>query len=110
MKAPTIGELNTRVTFQQPIVSADNAGGQNVVWQPYATRWSAVKAVQATEASNDAAIRAQTRIQIILRADDGINATMRCVIGSVAYSILAVYPLDNTPHWMICALVRKEGL
>jgi SPP1 family predicted phage head-tail adaptor len=110
MNVPTIGELKTRVTFQQPITMTDNAGGQIVTWQSYGTRWGAIRAVRGSEVESDAVTRAQTRLQVIVRADDSIHTTWRCVIESVIYIILTVYRLDGAPQWIVCALERKEGI
>jgi SPP1 family predicted phage head-tail adaptor len=110
MKAPTIGELNTRISFQSAIITADDAGGQSITWQPYRTVWGAVRSSRGSEVRVGEAVRARLRQHIVIRADDTIDATMRCMIEGVIYTILAVYRMHTALHWMVIEIERKEGV
>jgi SPP1 family predicted phage head-tail adaptor len=110
MKAPTIGELNTRITFQQAVSVSDATGGQTVTWQAFRTVWGAYRQIRGSEEQRGDVVRSHIRQHIIIRMQDGITATMRCVIAGVTYTILTVHRLDADGQWLVCALEREEGL
>jgi SPP1 family predicted phage head-tail adaptor len=110
MKAPTIGELHARVSFQQPIIEADATGGQYVTWQPYRTLWGMIKNSRGGEEQQGESQRPKMQLQIIIRMRYDITPMMRCFIDEVIYNIVSIYPLDSDKRWLVCDLQRKEGI
>jgi SPP1 family predicted phage head-tail adaptor len=111
MKHNNIGRFNERVVFQQPIQTADNAGGFIVTWQNFRTIWGFVKEHDSSEKIIGEVNRFVQEKTLIIREQSGLNEQMRCVIVGKTYSIIAIHPSNDIPQgWLELELQLMEGI
>jgi SPP1 family predicted phage head-tail adaptor len=75
------GQNRSRLTFDMPSVSIDDAGGQSVVWATQFTVWAWIHPLTGRERSRSDQIIADLDTRIRIRWDPRtarINATWRC--------------------------------
>lgn len=77
-----IGQLNTRVTIQQPTFVADSHGGRSVTWHALVTVWAKVAPITGREALLAQQMTAVLSTTVTIWFRDDITATQRVVVGT----------------------------
>lgn len=102
------GELNRRLTLQEPVESADDFGGVIRSYGAVTTLWAQVTPVSArAEAVADSLGDAQ-RYVITIRARADITTRHRFVEGTRIYRIVAISESDDRCFLAITAEVRGD--
>lgn len=92
---PKIGALRHRVTLEEPVTSADGAGGRSVTWSAVATLWAAIEPVGAAEVT--VADRLDGRVTLRDRAD--IVGGMRLTMDGRIFRVLVAHDPDEAGRW-----------
>lgn len=101
------GQLNSIVRIQRPAATQDAAGQPTTGWTDVTTVWANVlhpNGAETIKAGKDVSI-VQTSVRI--RRRSGIDASMRVLHGTAAYTIRAVLPDEEKRDRMdlVCELV-----
>ncbi len=98
------GMLKERVLFQQEARSADGIGGFQSAWEAYATRWAYVQLFNGASTSESDTLRSRVTKRVTIRRDDGVNASMRCILNSSIYRIEWVATSVFDPRFTECRI------
>lgn len=72
-----IGDLDTRVTIQQKIVTTDPEGLVTETWNDIATVWANLRGLRGREFFQAAAVNAENTVMVTIRYRPGITTGMR---------------------------------
>lgn len=93
-----IGSLRHRVTFQEPVLTPDGAGGFSETWRDIADTpevAGAVVALSAAERQAFGQLQSTVTHKIYIRMRDGLTPAMRAVKGDEVYEISALFDRDG---------------
>jgi len=103
--------MRHRVTLQQPVLTADTAGGYTRAWTNVATLWAQIEPMTQRAISNekfvDERLAAITTHRITLRYYAGVTADMRLLYGSRIFNIVSVVNADE--RGVLLQILAKEG-
>lgn len=87
------GRLRHRITIQRRVDSQDESGNQTVSWESLHVNVPAeIVALSAREFVSSQAMQSGVTTRIMVRALEGLDATMRIVHGSKIYNPMAWLP------------------
>jgi SPP1 family predicted phage head-tail adaptor len=93
MSARTLASrLNRRVVIEQPVLSADGAGGNSLSWSVLATVWAEVEPGEGSRGEQVVAAQLSDRPRavVVMRYRDDVDATMRLKMDGVVWAIRSV--------------------
>lgn len=106
LKSISIAALRHRVTLQRSILTADDAGGSERVFQPLDTVWASIEPVAGT-AGVDAGREAQTlTYRFVMRWRNDVDAACRIILGSRIFQIHAVADADESRRYLAVIAVE----
>ncbi len=95
-KAPSLTQrFQTPLILQQPIFSPDGGGGTQKQWEAVTKVWGQVIPQSAKEVEHDGHLVMKTQLDIYMRPQTFINATMRLVDGQSHYYITGYYRVSQ---------------
>jgi SPP1 family predicted phage head-tail adaptor len=83
------------VTFQSVSTTQSSSGEYAKTWSTYATRRCTLDLQPGSESSTIGTNQAATSATISVRYVNGLDATMRAVVGGRTFEIESVTPVDN---------------
>jgi SPP1 family predicted phage head-tail adaptor len=104
-----IGELNRRLTLQEPAETADGAGGSTRAYATVTTLWAKVEPVSARYDIVAAAGGATVTHRITVRAGPEITALHRFVEGARIYRVVAVRDEDSSRRFRVVHAEERMG-
>lgn len=104
------GELRHRIVLQQPVSSAQDAGGQpTIAWTTKATVWAAVKPLQGREFFSAEKVNSDIDHRIVIRYyAGGITPSWRVQFGTRIFQIQSIIVPNETKEEM--QLMCKETI
>lgn len=110
MTAPAIfdpGRLRHRLVLEQPVDSADDAGGVVRSYQTAATVWAAIEPLTAKESVSAGELGATLTHRITIRAGVAVTVRHRFTLGLRTFRIASVRDPDESGRF-IEALVEER--
>jgi head-tail adaptor len=111
MKAP---RLNLEVVLENPVRTADGAGGYSESWQALGTLWAQILPGSGREANGPAGAVSLSRHRVILRAAP-VGQQMRPVagqrlrLGTRRLAVEAVTELPDQPLYLRCDVTEETA-
>jgi SPP1 family predicted phage head-tail adaptor len=106
MTAP--GELDRRLTLEEPVETADGTGGVTLSYTPVTTLWANVEPVSARSITVADAPGATITHRIIVRRRPAISTRHRFVEGTTIYRVVTVRDDATRRFLVIGAEVRED--
>lgn len=108
------GSLNRQITIQKPGAGKDPAGQPMKAWVDVATVWANVKSqtgmgvVTGEQSGVEASV---TRYSFRIRYRQGLDASMRVLMGSTVYDITSVQMDESAREWtdLVCNRGANNG-
>ncbi|MBN8531725.1 MAG: phage head closure protein [Alphaproteobacteria bacterium] len=104
----TAGRLRERVTIQQPVETADTAGGVTVSWNDVATVWAEVTPLTGTESVVAAKLQSGVSHRVVVRYRSGVTARHRLSFGGRVFAVQAVFDVEERGEFL--ELLVREGV
>ena len=105
------GKLRHRVTIQQEVETQNpDTGAVSVSWVTYADRWAEYVAQSVREFIAASAVQSEVKGRFIVRADEGITASMRVIHRGKAFAILGPPMPDPDSGLEYMTLAVSEGV
>ena len=107
----SIGDLRTRITFQEPTVSKDGGGAQLPGWTDVDTnptvwaRW--VNAHGQENVQN--AVKSVRRATVTIRHRDDVRTTWAVVANGERWVIISIDAVQDQRRWIELVVERTEG-
>lgn len=98
-----IGELDRRVTLEQPADAPDGCGGFARVWTPVADLWAKIEATGGRELPPEA----ERRSRLTLRWRGGVTPAQRFVFDGRVFEIETVRDPDGLARYLVCDCVES---
>ncbi|MFZ3172073.1 MAG: phage head closure protein [Carboxydocellales bacterium] len=89
------GELNRRITIQQPVETPDSEGVTTTTWGTFTTAWAAVEPLSGREFFNAQQFNSELTTRFRIRYQSGITTKMRVLFEARVFDILSVIPLKS---------------
>ena len=91
------GMLTERIVFEREVETADGLGGFASGWEDFATHWAYVTVIGGAPVNEGGAERARITRRVIIRRDDTLDISMRCVLDTLIHRIewVAVFTGDH---------------
>jgi SPP1 family predicted phage head-tail adaptor len=96
-----IGELNRRLTLQEPVETADGAGGVTRTYADVATVWARIDPVSARYDIVAAGAGATVTHRITIRSGPDVTTRHRFTEGARVYRVVAVRDADATRRFRV---------
>jgi SPP1 family predicted phage head-tail adaptor len=90
-----IGAMRERLTLEQPVRTADGAGGAAVTWQTVTELWAHVRPISGDERLRHDQVAGRLTHEVWIRHRIGIAPAMRFVQGGRVYEIVAILELGR---------------
>lgn len=110
--AVRIGELRTRITFQQPTVSKDAGGAQSSGWTNVATNptvWARWVNAHGQEVVGSDALKSVQRATVTVRHRTDILTTWLVLKGGEAWQVISVDPVRGENRYVELVVERAKG-
>ena len=108
-RRPTIGELDQRVTIEQPTLVDDSSGtGKDRTWSTLAKVWARVTPVSGSERVLGAQVESPTLYRVVIRRRADVTAHMRVLWITKSMNIKAV--VDPGPREAFMTLDCEAGV
>lgn len=103
----TASHLRTLVTVQRPATGADTLGQPLAGWVELVKLRADVRHLSGSETAKADGVISAVRASARVRRRSDITPAMRLLIGSAAYAIKAVVPVEDGRSWMdlVCEAV-----
>ena len=101
--APRIGAMRHRVTIEEPVRSADEAGGADINWQAVATVWAEIQPKTGREVFESDQLGGRVTHDVRMRYRDGVSAKMRLFHAGRLFDIRYVANVGEGSQWLMCA-------
>jgi SPP1 family predicted phage head-tail adaptor len=101
------GELNRRLVLEEPVESADGAGGVTRSYGTVTTLWAAVRPVSARGDVLAAAAGATVTHRIVIRTRAGLTTRHRLRDGSRIFRIVALRDPDGSGRFIEIAAEER---
>lgn len=109
-KAPTaIGTLRHRITIETVTLTPDGQGGSTAAWSTFATVWSRLEVLGATQRLFAGELQTQRTHKITLRYLLGVTTTMRVVYQGRTFQIHGQRDLDERKFYMQLDVEENQG-
>lgn len=108
----SLDELRTRITFQQPTVTADAGGAQVPSWANITTNptvWARWINAHGEEAIASEAIQSAQRATVTVRYRSDLVSTWRVVKGSEYWQIISIDQVQGRNRWTEMIVERVKG-
>lgn len=102
------GDLNHRLTIEQPAFTQDSSGDMVPAWSTLAEVWGHVAPVSAREFTEANAEQSKVTARIVIRYRADVDASMRVMHRGKAYNIEGVLP-DAESGLEYITLACSEG-
>jgi SPP1 family predicted phage head-tail adaptor len=102
-----IGELNKRVTLQEPVQTADGMSGFTVTWTQAAVVWAAVWPISANEMKDAMQTGLTITHRIRMRYRPGVKASWRISWDDRYFNIVSI--IDPSSDHTVLDLMCKEA-
>ncbi|HYD17048.1 MAG TPA: phage head closure protein [Patescibacteria group bacterium] len=96
----TIGQLNTKLSLEAPVLTPDGGGGFTVEWQEVTEVWAVVTDLTGHELLQDAQVTAHAPCRILLHYRDDLTGRMRLSGSGRVYDIVSVRDPDGGKCWL----------
>jgi len=103
----TPGELNRRLVLEEPVESADGAGGVTRGYRSAMTLWASVEPVSARNAVVADAGGATVTHRIVIRRRGAVTTQHRFVEGTTVYRILTLRD-DATRRFLVIGAEQRS--
>jgi len=107
MTVPSIGNLDRRLMLQEPVRTADDAGGASIAWSLVAEVWAAVRPGGGGEALEGDALRGRTTHEVWLRHRNDVRPDMRFLFGARAFDIRSVVEVGGRQRFLKCMCTER---
>ena len=101
--APRIGALRHRVTIEEPVRTADDAGGAEITWQPVATVWAEIQPKTGREVFESDQLGGRVTHDVRMRFRKGVTPKMRIFHNARVFDIRFAANVGERGEWLICA-------
>ncbi|MEZ5853953.1 MAG: phage head closure protein [Hyphomicrobiaceae bacterium] len=101
--------MRHRLVLEEAQRAPDGGGDAGVNWQPIATLWGGIRAVNGNETVIAEQVSGRITHEIVLRHRSGIAPAMRLRLAERIFEILAVRSVDGRGRVLLC-LCREEML
>jgi SPP1 family predicted phage head-tail adaptor len=88
------GELNKRLTIQQPSATTNVRGGKTKGWEDLATVWGSLDSLSGREFFEAHQTETEISTRIRIRYMDGLNTYMRIKYGDRYFKIVSIIKSD----------------
>ena len=105
-----IGQLNRRLTLEEPAASSDGTGGRDVAWVSAGDVWANVHTFAGREHTIAEAVTSQLTHRITIRHRNGIGPHMRFSDGARIYDILTIGDVKGDQRWLVCHCRQRPAL
>ena len=101
------GQLNSRITIQQPVTGQDEIGQPLTTWQPLATVWANIRLMGGLESIKADAQTATTKASIRIRYREDVSTSMQISHKATLYKITALLPdMQRKAHVdLVCEVI-----
>lgn len=98
-----LNRLEQRVRIEQPVITSDGAGGQEVTWAELATVYAEVVPVGSIAAERNVADQLQARAgyRVTIRVRTDVTAAMRIVWKTHTLQIIAIHERDQMLEMLV---------
>lgn len=108
MNFRSIGDLRHRLVLEEPQRVDDGAGGADTSWVAVDTIWAGVMTSRGSEGVRSGRVSGSVSHEVTIRYRDDVKPSMRFVLGSQVFDIVAVlYPTDQK-RWLKCLCVERN--
>lgn len=104
-----IGELNRRLTLEEPVETADGAGGAARSYAAVATLWAKVEPVSARYDIVAAGAGGTVTHRIVIRRGPDVSTRHRLVEGARIYRVVAVRDEDSDRRFRVIHAEERTG-
>jgi len=110
--AVSIGDLKSRVTFQQPTLAVDPGGAQSPGWANIDStptvwaRWVYDHGQEQIVSGADVSVQ---RATVTIRYRSDVLATWRLLLDNNPWMILSVDHVQDRNHWTVLRVERAKG-
>ncbi len=110
--ARTAPELNRKLTLEEPVRTADGAGGFVQTWTPLGVVWGEIRTGTGREAADVAAPVSRVSAAITIRAapfgaPSRPRPEQRFREGAQIWRILSVSLMDAAPQYLTCQAIQE---
>ncbi|MFT5175959.1 MAG: SPP1 family predicted phage head-tail adaptor [Hyphomicrobiaceae bacterium] len=100
--APRIGALRHRVTIEEPVRTADEAGGAEITWQTVASVWAEIQPKTGREVFESDQLGGRVTHDVRMRFRKGVTPKMR-IFHNALTDIRFAANVGERGEWLICA-------
>ena len=101
--APRIGALRHRVTIEEPVRTADEAGGADITWQAVASVWAEIQPKTGREVFESDQLGGRVTHDVRMRYRAGITPKMRILHAGRLFDIRFAANIGERREWLVCA-------
>lgn len=94
--------MRARLVLEQPVQTADGAGGFIRTWQEVASLWAHIQPLNGSEQMDDGQLASAVRLRVRIRYRGDVAASMRLRHCTRFYNIRAVMHEDNRQLVLLC--------
>ncbi|MFZ9501090.1 MAG: phage head closure protein [Beijerinckiaceae bacterium] len=102
MTEASIGQLNTRLALEEPVVAIDSIGGATVSWSLKAQVWGAVRPLGAREIVAGERRQSEITHLIVLRWRAQVSPGMRLRDGERVFEIVSAVDPQGERSRLVC--------
>lgn len=89
------GQFRHRINIQEPVITRDSLGQEEITWEDVKMLWCMIKTVQGREYIAAAATQTEKTTRFVVRYTTGIDESMRIVHKEKVYEIESVINDDE---------------
>jgi SPP1 family predicted phage head-tail adaptor len=107
-----LSDMRTRITFQEPTITADAGGAQATSWADIETNptvWARWANAHGQEVVNSESLQSSQRAAVTIRYRSDVLSTWRVVKDGEAWQILSVDPVQDRNEWIELVVERVKG-
>lgn len=101
--APRLGALRHRVTIEEPVRTADEAGGAEVTWAYVASVWAEIQPKTGREVFESDQLGGRVTHDVRMRFREGVTPKMRIFHSGRLFDIRFVADVGERREWLICS-------
>lgn len=107
MSGLRIGEMHHRLALEEPVRTADGAGGATESWSLIAEIWGALRPVEGGESVEAGGIRGRASHEIWIRHRTGLLPEMRFRIGTRLFDIRSIAQTPGRQRFLRCLVEER---
>lgn len=100
MSATGAGQLDQRITLQQPTGARDGFGQETITWQAVAIVWASAQPLRGREYFAAAAVQREATVRFTIRHRADVLSTWRILWASKVYQIDSPPVMKGRKQWL----------